>query len=391
MPSTARRARRPPDLIRTPLASTGNSNAPKQTEASRKSGRTRYTPLEPASQPCGAALTAFPPSCYRSNVDYAEQSLKSRKGVAQNILKALEDVGRGMSLRKAADAHEGVSYTSLNTAWVKMGGKHETSQWQAFVATLPPKPAEPPPSTPERPSAGATAESALAPRLERKATRFGDGVPYGKHGSWGKYREGIKEMTQKIHDGKITPSEASAELLVAGVVVAAKTLERKAVTAPGKSPIKAGSDCLLEYDMEEAIHEQISFFRMHSVVFTKTNVFELANSYIAGTEHEQKFKGGVVTNKWYYGFLDRWDMTGEDSKPLEIDRAKWLTSTVCSQLAPPPTPLASPRRTACARRTHPAVISPHLPRPPLAECREAVRGARRRRPPQRDGDPQPRL
>jgi hypothetical protein len=69
--------------------------------------------------------------------------------------------------------------------------------------------------------------------LARRANRCGDGVPYGKHGPWGMFREGVKELTDKIDKGKISPAAASAQLQAEGVIVSARTLEEKSRMAPG--------------------------------------------------------------------------------------------------------------------------------------------------------------
>ncbi|KAK3270002.1 hypothetical protein CYMTET_14560 [Cymbomonas tetramitiformis] len=47
---------------------------------------------------------------------------------------------------------------------------------------------------------------------------------------------------------------------------------------------------------------------------------------IANTEVEKKFIHGVVSDKWYYGFLDRWNMRTKNQRPFETDRVKWCTA-----------------------------------------------------------------
>ena len=68
------------------------------------------------------------------------------------------------------------------------------------------------------PAAAAALESSpLGPRLRRNATRSGDAVPYGTHGEWGLYREGVKEMTTKIAGGALSAGDAAKLLSAEGV------------------------------------------------------------------------------------------------------------------------------------------------------------------------------
>jgi hypothetical protein len=113
-------------------------------------------------------------------------------------------------------------------------------------------------------------ESPLGARLMRRASRPGDGVAYGQHGPWGAYREGVKEMSEKINKGKFTAMEAHL---------------------------------LLE---QEGVH--------------------------ALAPEEAKLPGGVMSDHVYYKFLDQSDMTSADVKPLESDRDLWLTSKVRDRL-----------------------------------------------------------
>ena len=170
-------------------------------------------------------------------------------------------------------------------------------------------------------------ESPLGPRLKRKATRYGDAVPYGSHGPTGLYREGVKEFTTKIREDKITPEEASRLLAEEGVHIGPKQLSRKAKIAPGESPAKTGPSLKLQTTTEKELHSEIKQMRDHDITVTKSMVFAMANSLIRGRTEEGRFKDGV-TDDWYYGFLDRYDMTADGTKPLESDRDLWLTSSV---------------------------------------------------------------
>ena len=194
--------------------------------------------------------------------------------------------------------------------------------WAEYVKTVPPLP----PTSAAPAAAAAPVMSPLGPRLKRKATRSGDGVPYGQHGSWGLFREGVKEMTKKVADGVLNADEAAELLSKEGVSTSARMLARKATSAPGKSPVKAGVSTAIARHREEKIAEEIRFIRAHDLAFTKSMVKAAADSIIMDTPDADTFPNGV-TDHWYYAFLDRWDMNTSDTKPLESDRDLWLTST----------------------------------------------------------------
>ena len=107
------------------------------------------------------------------------------------------------------------------------------------AATLPPTAA---PSTPNAPGAVVAAGAHAAParddpfltpttlkaKLRSLSTRLGDGRPYGKHGSTGAYREGVKYATKIIAEKGADPVAASKRLRDADVTVCAKTLKLQA-------------------------------------------------------------------------------------------------------------------------------------------------------------------
>ena len=186
----------------------------------------------------------------------------------QGLSRALQAVARGSSLRSAS-ADEGVPYSSLNKAWKSLEGDTKGSAWQAYVATLP---SVPPPATAAPAPATAPVESPLMQRLKRKAVRHGDAVPYGQHGSWGLYREGMKEMTQKICRGEISTAEASKQLEAAGVRVSGCSLGRGAKIAPGQSPAKSGKSTLLDWSLQREVHEEIQVLRRHDLPVSKSLV-----------------------------------------------------------------------------------------------------------------------
>ena len=134
-------------------------------------------------------------------------------------------------------------------------------------------------------------------------------------------------MTSKIKDGVVTPAEASSQLAAEGLTIAARVLGKKAAAAPGESPIKSGSTPKLSTATESAVAAEIALFRKHDLVVTKPTIKSMMLAKIQGTAEEELFPDGM-TNEWYYGFLDRHDMSGADTKPLESDRDLWLTSKV---------------------------------------------------------------
>jgi len=249
--------------------------------------------------------------------------------VDKAVARALQLKARGDSLRGAA-SKEKVAYASVNKAWKALEGDTNGPAWQAFVTSLPPLPPPPaaaPVASPASTPAQAVEESPLGQRLKRKADRFGDAVPYGKHGSWGMYREGVKEMSTKIAAGRLTPAEAHERLEAEGVYASASVLAKKARVAPGKSPVKAGGACKLDYDLKKEVHEEIAVLRAHDLPVTKDMVRAMVLSRLTDEQLETLFPKGI-TNDVYYRFLDSFDLNTEETKPLESTRDLWLTSTV---------------------------------------------------------------
>ena len=140
-------------------------------------------------------------------------------------------------------------------------------------------------------------------------------------------------MSQKIHDGEIDAAEASSQLAAEGVHISARVLALKAATTPGESPVKAGAALKLSQATERSVANQVRDLRKHDLTVTKPTILAMVNAEIKGTTEEKLFPEGA-TDGWYYGFLDRNDMNGADTKPLESDRDLWLTSTVRATVNP---------------------------------------------------------
>ena len=114
-------------------------------------------------------------------------------------------------------------------------------------------------------------------------------VPYGQHGMWGLYREGIKEMTTKVADGVLGAGDAAKLLSEEGVVISACRLAKIAKSAPGQSPAKAGKATLIARHREEEIAKELRFIRAHDLPYTKSMVKASADSFIAGTPDAETF------------------------------------------------------------------------------------------------------
>ena len=255
---------------------------------------------------------------HRKTVSYSQPG-RARSEVEAKLNAAIMDVARGMSMQQSARKHD-APFTSLNRLWVKMGGRTPTCRsWKAFVKSLPPAPEVR--ADPELPS---TFESPLGPRLLRRANRFGDGVPYGSHGPWGLYREGVKEMSAKVASGKVSTEEACSLLSMEGIKLVPRVLEQKAKHAPGKSPLKAGAKRLVPARVEEQLRDEVAFMRKHDVPVTKPLILAMGQKLV-----NDQGLDVTLTSHWYYGFLDSFDLSTGNTKPLESDRDLWLTSTVC--------------------------------------------------------------
>jgi len=203
-----------------------------------------------------------------------------------------------------------------------MGGDVDSPGWQAFKASLPALAA---PQVAQQ-AVESDKPSPLAPRLKRKATRHGDGVPYGSKGPTGLYREGVKEMSDRVAKGELSAADASSQLADVGVTVSAYTLSEHARNAPGKSPQKGGGKTKLVWTTERDLHSEVELMRRHDITVTKSMIFAMTQAKMKETGETHVFKDGMPTDQWYYAWLDRFDMSTDDTKPLESDRDLWLTS-----------------------------------------------------------------
>ena len=84
------------------------------------------------------------------------------------------------------------------------------------------------PSAPREDADPFLTPTSLKAELRSLSTRLGDGRPYGKHGSTGAYREGLKYATRIIAEKGADPVAASKRLREADVTVCAKTLKMHA-------------------------------------------------------------------------------------------------------------------------------------------------------------------
>eukprot|EP00966_Prymnesium_polylepis_P141391 3265232-Prymnesium_polylepis.1 len=132
-------------------------------------------------------------------------------------------------------------------------------------------------------------------------------------------------MSTKIREGKITATDAEAELAAMGVHTTAHSLRKKAKLSPGESPSKTGTGGKLDWDLQLEVHKEITVLREHDLPVTKAMVKCMVLSKLTDEQQQELFPKGV-TNHVYYGFLDNMDLNTEETKPLESDRDLWLTS-----------------------------------------------------------------
>jgi len=187
------------------------------------------------------------------------------------------------------------------------------------------------PSGKKKPELDMPTPGALARQIKAGANRLGDGRPYGSKGNtWGEWREGTKIATAAIAAAGVTvpiAKRASARLAEAGVVIGKTTLYNGAKDAPGKTPVKMGDQSLkLPHSFIEAGRKVVLEHRELGLPNLKCMILAELNAMIKGTPTEALFKNGLITDDVYYNFLDRSDLYGNDTRPLEDDRALWRHS-----------------------------------------------------------------
>eukprot|EP00966_Prymnesium_polylepis_P334729 7390099-Prymnesium_polylepis.1 len=167
----------------------------------------------------------------------------------------------------------------------------------------------------------------LRSKLEEGANRFGDGVAYGSHGTRGMYREGVKLMTTEVSEGHLSAADASKQLAEVGVKVSGKTLLNRSRTNPGETPPLTNSPWV-PLHLEKEVYEEIAWLRSHGLVATMDDTILQMTLRVGGTEYEKKWTDFDQASYvgWYYNFLDRFDMSTTDLKPLETARGEWETS-----------------------------------------------------------------
>jgi hypothetical protein len=164
--------------------------------------------------------------------------------------------------------------------------------------------------------------------IERAPKRPGDGVAYGKHGTRGAWREGLKTMSLRVADGAVSPTSGVAQLAEAGVTLTKRTLKDHAKKAPGKSPELAGARPWLPHEMQQDLYDDICMLRAHNFPCTMQTVLTTARALVRGTALESKWEDydEMLTEHWYRDFCKSWDLSPADLKPLDDVRSAWETS-----------------------------------------------------------------
>ena len=175
--------------------------------------------------------------------------------------------------------------------------------------------------------AAAAKETPLKDRLRRGCTRLGDGVQYGKHGTMGMYREGVKWGTLQVAAG--APAAAISKTLKddCGVTVTEKTLRKRAKTAPGKSPVRPGPEQLLTHDQETNIRRKIEVWRSIPLPVTYPSWCSMVEEEIAyGSRLHEAWMATTDHRRFYQSFLNHMDGTTGNLEALDDSRALWETS-----------------------------------------------------------------
>ncbi|KAK3256831.1 hypothetical protein CYMTET_34053 [Cymbomonas tetramitiformis] len=140
------------------------------------------------------------------------------------------------------------------------------------------------------------------------------------------YKELYKWAAQAVKDDLLS-SRRAQQLIheTRGIHIDHTTIHR-ASKGLIQSPMKAGRRSYIPMESEKKLHEFIVALRALKLPVFKATVCAYANKMIRNSEVAKKFKHGVVSDKWYYGFLKRWSLDTKNQRPFESDRVKWCTA-----------------------------------------------------------------
>ena len=173
--------------------------------------------------------------------------------------------------------------------------------------------------------------------LESRCTRLGDNSKYGKHGTIGMYREGVKWAVDEMHK-KLLPRDgrrASTLLSTIGIDVSKSTLHSKlcqheqqvaGVSCTILTPVRCGSTSRIPYRYELKLAEYVQVLRSLKLKAGKSLLIGAANFLIRDTEIAERFAHKEVRYGWYYSFRKRWGIKVRNQTRLEMDRARWSTA-----------------------------------------------------------------
>jgi hypothetical protein len=125
---------------------------------------------------------------------------------------------------------------------------------------------------------------------------------------------------------ELKPCAVERKLLEAINVKICKTVLYEAKNASRRKPKRVGRARAMPTDLEHMMSKNIRARRRLKYPVYKFDVIEWANKLIQDTPVQKNFKGGIVSDNWYYSFLTEYDLSTEDLRPLDITRKKWETS-----------------------------------------------------------------
>jgi hypothetical protein len=181
--------------------------------------------------------------------------------------------------------------------------------------------------------------TALKAELTSKCTRAGDRAQYGKKGSVGMYREGVKWAELQMASKKLSGEKAAAVLKAIGVSVGSDSLYKKLRADGGCETVakaevalspagKHGHNISREIIPPKAKEEITKWVNALRALRAKPNpkiILAASRELLRGTAHEGALDG--KTGKlWYYRFAKSWGALKRTARPLEIDRAKYETN-----------------------------------------------------------------